>query len=65
VVEWISKTDKCSVHFSYRLKGKAGRKRPIPIASTRLLATRYYQLKCRHAPTEAYLKQFGRKKDNK
>jgi len=43
--------DKCSKHFSYRLKGKTGTKRPVPMTSVKALATRFYQLKCGHAPT--------------
>jgi hypothetical protein len=38
--------DKCSKHFSYRLKGKTGTKRPVPMTSVKSLATRFYQLKC-------------------
>jgi len=65
---WISKgrsaakaqreTNKCSEHFSYRLKGNAWKNRPIPMASTESLVRRLYQLKWRHAPTCAYLEQF-------
>ena len=57
--------DKCSKHFGYRLKGKAGNRRPIPMASAKPLATRFYQLKCGHAPTGAYLKRFGHREDDK
>jgi hypothetical protein len=39
-VEW--EADKCSKHFSHRLKGKAGTKRPIPMTSVKPLATRFY-----------------------
>jgi hypothetical protein len=38
--EW--EADKCSKHFSYRLKGKAGTKRPIPMTSKKRLANRFY-----------------------
>ncbi|KAF8537849.1 hypothetical protein BDD12DRAFT_886854 [Trichophaea hybrida] len=34
--------DKYSKHFGYRLKDKAGSKRPIPITSVKPLATRFY-----------------------
>jgi len=34
--------DKCSKHFSYRLKGKAGTKRPIPMTSIKPLAAWFY-----------------------
>jgi len=34
--------DKCSKHFCYRLKGKAGTKRPIPMTSVKSLAARFY-----------------------
>ena len=47
--EW--EADKCGQHFAYRLKGKAGAKRPIPMTSVKLLATRFYRLKSGHAPT--------------
>jgi len=57
--------DKCSKHFGYRLKGKAVSKRPIPMASAKSLATIFYQLKCGHAPTRAYLKRFGHRQDDK
>jgi len=36
--------DKFSKHFSYRLKGKAWTKRPIPMTSVKSLAARFYQL---------------------
>ncbi|KAF8535376.1 hypothetical protein BDD12DRAFT_893114 [Trichophaea hybrida] len=51
--------DKCSKHFGYRLKGKAGSKRPVPMTSVKPLATRFYRLKSGHAPTGVYLKRFG------
>jgi hypothetical protein len=51
--------DKCSKHFGYRLKGKAGTKRPIPMTSVKSLAARFYRLKSGHAPTGVYLKRFG------
>jgi hypothetical protein len=34
--------DKCSEHYSYRLKGQAGSKRPIPKNSMKPLADRFY-----------------------
>ena len=51
--------DKCSKHFGYRLKGKAGSKRPIPMTSVKSLAARFYRLNCGHASTGTYLKRFG------
>jgi len=57
--------DKCSKHFSYRLKGKTGTKRPVPMTSVKSLATRFYRLKCGHAPTGVYLKRFGHREDDK
>jgi hypothetical protein len=57
--------DKCSKHFSYRLKGKAGTKRPIPMTSVKSLAARFYQLKSGHTPTGVYLKRFGHREDEK
>jgi len=53
------------MHYSYRLKGKIGTKRPVPMTSVKSLATRFYQLKCRHAPTGVYLKRFGHREHNK
>jgi hypothetical protein len=55
----------CSKHFSYRLNGKPGTKRPILMISIQSLAARLYQLKSRHAPTGVYLKRFGHRNDNK
>jgi len=43
--------NKCSKHFSYRLKGKVGTTRPIPMTSVRLLGAWFYRLKSGHAPT--------------
>jgi hypothetical protein len=51
--------NKCSKHHSYRLKGKAGSKRPIPINSVKPLAARLDHLKSGHTPVGTYLKQFG------
>jgi len=61
----MCEADKCSKLFSYRLKGRTGTKRPVPMTSVKLLATRFYLLKCRHAPTGFYLKQFSHQEDNK
>ncbi|KAF8241200.1 hypothetical protein K440DRAFT_494659, partial [Wilcoxina mikolae CBS 423.85] len=57
-------TVKCSKHFSYRLKGKAGSKRPIPMTSMKPLATRFYRLKSSHVPGGKYLKRFGHRDDD-
>jgi hypothetical protein len=57
--------DQCSKHFGYRLKGAVGSNRPIPMTSTKSLATRFYQLKGEHVPTGVYLKRFGHREDNK
>jgi hypothetical protein len=61
--EW--EADKCSKHFSYRLKGKAGTKRLILMTSVKSLAARFYRLKTGHAPTGVYLKRFGHRDDDK
>jgi ribonuclease HI len=37
--------DKCSKHFSYRLNGKMGTKRPVLMTSVKSLATRFYRVK--------------------
>jgi len=52
-------------HFSYRLKGKAGTKGPIPMRNVKSLAARFYRLKSGHAPTGVYLKRFGHRDDDK
>jgi hypothetical protein len=62
-VDW--EADKCSKHFIYRLKGKVGTKRPIPMASVKWLATRFHRLKSGHPPTGVYLRRFGRRDDDK
>ena len=62
-VEWDA--DKCSKHFSYRLKGKAGTKRRIPMTSVNSLAPSFYRVKTGHAPTGVYLKRFGNRDDDK
>jgi hypothetical protein len=61
-IQW--EADKCGKHFGYRLKGKAGSKRPVPMASVKSLAARFYQLKCGHAPVGIYLKRFGHREDD-
>jgi len=57
--------DKCSKHFGYRLKGKVGAKRPIPMTSVKSLAARFYRLKSGHGPTGDYLKRFGHRENDK
>jgi len=42
--------NKCSKHYGYRLKGKAGCKISIPMTSVQSLAMRFYRLKSGHAP---------------
>ena len=59
--EW--EANKCSKHHGYRLKGKAGSKRPIPMKSVKPLAARFYRLRSRNAPVGTYLKRF-RHQDN-
>ena len=61
--EW--EADKCSKHYSYRLKGKAGCKRPVPMTSVKSVAARFCRLKSGRAPTRTYLKQFGHREDDK
>jgi hypothetical protein len=62
-VEW--EADKCSKRYGYRVKGKARTKRPVPITSVKLLAARFYRLKCWHAPTGTNLKWFAHREDDK
>jgi len=57
--------DKCSKHFSYRLKGKTGTKRPVLMSSVKSLATWFNRLKWGHAPTGVHLKRFDHQEDNK
>jgi len=57
--------DKCSKHHGYRLNGKAGSKRRIPMNSAKSLAARFYRLKCGHTPVGTYLKRFGLLDDDK
>jgi len=48
-------------NYGYRVgkgSGKDGSQRPILMSSKKSLAIRYYPMRCRHAPTAAYLKQF-------
>jgi hypothetical protein len=61
--EW--EANKCSTHFSYRLKAKAVTKRRIPMTRIKPLAARFYQLKSGHAPMGVYLQRFGHRDDNK
>jgi len=61
--EW--EANKCSNHHGYRLKGKAGSKRPIPTISVKPLAASFYPLKSRQAPVGTYLKRFGHRDDDK
>jgi len=42
--------DRCSKHYRYGLKGKAGSKRSVPMTSLKSLATRFYRLKSGHVP---------------
>jgi len=49
--------DKSTEHYGYRLKGKAGSRRPVPMTSVKPLAARFYRLKSGHAPTGPYLKR--------
>ena len=57
--------DRCSKHFSYRLKGQVGTKRPIPMTSVKSLAARFHRLKSGHAPSGVYLTRFGHRDDDK
>ena len=59
-----SEADKCSKHFSYRFKGKAETKIPIPMTSVEPLAVRFNRPRSGHAPTGVYLQWFGHRDDN-
>jgi len=56
--------DRCGKHFGYRLKGKAGSKRPTPMNSVKSRAARFNQPKSGHAPVGTYLKWFGHRDDD-
>jgi hypothetical protein len=53
------KAGKCSKHYGYRLMGKTGSKRSIPVPSVKSLPTRFYRLKRGHVPVGTYLNKFG------
>jgi hypothetical protein len=55
----------CSKHFSYSLKGKMETKIPVPMPCVVLLTTKFYRLKCWHAPTGINEKLFGHREDDK
>lgn len=55
----VLKAYKCSKHYGYRPKGKAGSKRSIPITIVKSFATRFYRLKNWHALVEIYVTRFG------
>ena len=55
--EW--EASKCSKHHGYRLKGKAGSKRPVPKNRVKPLEARFYRLTSGYAPVGTYLKRFG------
>jgi len=61
----VWEADKCSKHYGYRLKGKAGSKRSVPMTSVKSLAARFYRLMSGHAPTGSYLKRFEHREDDK
>jgi ribonuclease HI len=61
--EWDA--EKCYKHYSYRLKDKAGSKRPVPMSSMKSLAARFYRMKSGHALTGTYLKRFRHREDDK
>jgi ribonuclease HI len=61
--EW--EANKYSKHHCYRLKAKAGSKRPIPMNSVKPLAARFYRLRFGHVPVGTYLKWFGHRDNDK
>jgi len=63
-VKW--EADNCNKNFSYRLTGKNGTQRPVPMTSVKTsLATRFYRLKCGHVRTGVFLKRFDHREDDK
>jgi len=63
MAEW--EANKSRKHFRYRLNGKAGTQRHIPMTCVKSLATRFHRLKSGHAPTGVYLNRFGHRDDHK
>jgi len=63
MAEW--EAEKCSKHHGYRLKGKAGSKRPIPMNGVKPLAARFYKLKSGQAPVATYLHWVGHRDNDK
>jgi len=63
MAEW--EADKCSKHFSDRLKGKTGTKSPVLMTSMKPQATWFYRLKCGHPRTGVYLELFGHRAEDK
>jgi len=45
--------DKCSEHFSYRLMGTTGTKRPVPTTSVKSLASKLFRLSAGMHPLES------------
>jgi hypothetical protein len=56
---------KCCKHHGYRLKGKSGTRRPIPMNSVKPQAGKFYRLKSGHTPVGTYLKWVGHRVDDK
>ena len=57
--------DRCRTHIRYRLKAKAGTKRPILMRSVKSVAARFTRLKSGHRPTGVYLNRFGHRDEDK
>jgi hypothetical protein len=57
--------DRCGKHYGYRLKGKAGSKRPIQMNGAKSLGVRFYRLKSGHAPVGMYLERIRHREDDK
>jgi hypothetical protein len=62
IQEW--EANEYSKYYGFRLQGNAASKRSIPMTSVISLAARFHRLKCRHALTGTYLKQFQHQEDN-
>jgi len=56
--------EKWSKDYGYRLEGKAGSKRSVPVTSMKRLTARFYRLKSGHAPAGAYLIRFGHREED-
>jgi len=65
VAKEVWEANKCSKHYRYRLKGKAGIQRSVLMTSGKALVTTFNCAECGHAPVGTYLMRFGRREEDK